>query len=213
MRERNLLFFIFVGLLLSGCITGTHSYIQPAAPKIENSLVINNSQDEVFAGFLAKGKKGVFVIDSTDQSAGLIRLSYNGDPEQFVDCGIVQMTAKDIHGERSYVFPSARKEMTFESTDKGNLYNIRRKMDLETKVNVVFKELSATSTQVSVDCKYILTKNSEIRLVGGSVLESAPINVIDSVSFHTGGRGTFTNSTGTCNPTYALERQVLSFAQ
>ena len=212
MRVKYLL-LLLVTLEMSGCISGTHSYSPPLATHVANSVVVKRSQDDVWTGLLARLDQKIFVIDQIDKDSGLIHLSYSGDPEKFVDCGIVKMTVKDSAGERSYQFPSARQNTAFESTDKGNLYNIRRSMNLDSKIDVQFKKASGTSTEVSVNCKYLITKNSEITLVGGSILESRPINVIDSVTFYTGGGNTFTNSTGTCNPTYALERLILSYTE
>jgi len=213
MNRKVLMLLLIVGLTLSGCITGTHNYSPPVPGKAENSIVVNKTKDEVWNGLVSKLEKDVFTSNEISKDSGKIRLSYSGDPEGYVDCGYVKMQVKDIHGKRFYNFPASRQNMTFEVADKGNLYTVKRNLDLEANIEVEVKAISARMTEVSVDCRYLLTKNSEITLSGGSVLSPKPLNVIDSVSFHTGETGSYTKSTGSCNPTYLLERRILKYAQ
>jgi hypothetical protein len=213
MKGRDHLFFFIIGLSLCGCVSGSHLYTPPLPGKVENSILVNKTVDEVWAGLMAKLEQDSFAIETIDKAAGRLSLSYNGDPEAFVDCGIVKMTVNDFRGERSYQFPSARQNVTFESTDKGNLYLVKRNMNLAGAIEVLIEGKSPHSTQVSVTCSYLVTKNSEVTLAGGSLRDEGPINGIDSLSFTTGGSGSFSNSIGACNPTHALERRILSLAQ
>ncbi|WP_157199347.1 hypothetical protein [Methylomonas koyamae] len=151
-----------------------------------------------------------FVINNLDKSSGLINISYSGDPEQYVDCGTISSYVKNARGERTYNFPASSSLQTYEMLDGINLFSIQRKMSLEGRINVIFQELTPDKTQVTVNTKYILTKQGTAIHAG----DGARGDFSDTISFGTGNGASFpinnqAQSTE-CIPTGNLEKSILS---
>lgn len=184
---------------------GKTTYILPTQPyKTQNSVTINKPIADVWKQIVPALGSSFFVINNLDKESGFINISYSGDPEKYVDCGIIDSYVKNARGERTYRFPASSAYKEYESFENGqNLLFIRRKMNLEGRINIIVQELSETSTIVTVNIKYILTKDISLSNPMGQ-----SNHMSDSISFNTNGSASFPQQT-TCFGTGALEKEVL----
>jgi len=192
-------------LLFAGC-AGKIEYIKPAQTyKTNNLLTINKPMSEVWKSTIPSLGGSFFVINNLDKESGFINVSYSGNPEKYIDCGVIDSYVKNARGERRYRFPAASAYKEYESLHNGqNLFFHKRKMNLEGRINLIFQELSQSSTLVTVNTKYVVTKDITISNPQG---QSRQLN--DSVSFNTNGSAMFSQGETTCHATGALEREVL----
>jgi hypothetical protein len=91
-----------------------------------------------------------------------------------------------------------------------DLFFVTRKMLLEGRVNLIFEDLGGSQTRVTANTRYSVTKQTEARHVQGTSQ-----NLSDTISFNSGGVGTFPtpnpNLPATeCIPTGKLEQDILS---
>lgn len=194
-----------LSLFIVGC-AGKFSYIQPSQSyKIKNSVTINKSRSQVWKNIIPSLGSSFFVINNIDPVSGFINISYSGNPEKYIDCGVVDSYVSNLRGERKYNFPAASAYQEYETLEKGQyLIFYKRKMNLEGRINIIVQEVSTDSTLVTVNIKYIVTKDIVASSPQG---QSARLN--DSISFNTNGSSTFPQKTS-CYATGALEREVLS---
>jgi hypothetical protein len=144
------------------------------------------------------------VIDALDKDAGVIILSYTGDPEGYVDCGHLTSYVKNLHGERTYQFPAATASTEYEFMQWNGLRVITREMSLEGRINVAVTEIAAGQTQVSARVRYSVARNLTIRDTRGNREVASHI-----IHFTSGQEGVFPG-TGICRATGLLEAEVLS---
>ncbi len=200
-------FIVLLGLL-TGC-AGKLDYVRPtSSASTGNIKIINHPRNAVWDTAVPQLGKQFFVINNLDKSSGLINISYSGDPQEYVDCGQISSYVKNFRGERTYQFPGSKADENYEVMENGNLFGIQRKMNLEGRVNVIFEEIDQNSTRVTVNVRYILTKQAFVQNAGGGSQ-----NYSDTISFNSGGRASFpqADSNGTeCIPTGKLEQDILS---
>ena len=193
-----------LSVVVCGC-AGKIMYIHPTQTyKTTNSVTVNKPRAEVWKQIVPALGSSFFVINNLDKESGFINISYSGDPEKYVDCGIIDSYVKNARGERTYHFPASSAYKEYESFENGQyLLFYKRKMDLEGRINIIVQELSANSTLVTVNTKYVLTKDIFVSNPQG---QSQHMN--DSISFNTNGSASFRQVT-TCCATGTLEQEVL----
>jgi hypothetical protein len=197
--------------LVAGC-SGKVDYVRPSAPPVtSNSKTIEKPRDAVWNASIPELGKQFFVINNLDKSSGLINMSYNGDPENYIDCGRITSYVKNARGERTYDFPGARAQQTYEVMNSSGLFFVERKMSLEGRVNLVFEDISANATKVTANTRYVVTR----QLTGRNTANNIPQSRTDTISFNSGGRDFFPANTdgraSECVSTGQLEREILSF--
>ena len=197
-------------IALTGC-AGKHDYINPTSEaKLNNSIVIDRSKDEVWKELIPELGKHFFVINNLDKASGLINISYSGDPEAYIDCGRVVSYVQNLKGERTYDFPAARAQQTYEVMDGRGLWLISRNMTLEGRMNLVFEEMTPNQTRVTANTRYIVTRNMSQQL-GGTTLPSIKT---DTISINSGQSAGFANPDGSvrpiCLPNGKFEADVLA---
>jgi hypothetical protein len=94
---------------ITGC-AGKLDYIRPnnLVAKPVNFKIIDKPRDIVWNATVPELGKQFFVINNLDKSSGLINISYNGDPEKYVDCGRTTSFFKNAIEERTYDFPGSK---------------------------------------------------------------------------------------------------------
>jgi hypothetical protein len=198
-------------LLLVGC-AGKQDYIRPTAPTAtSNSKVIEKSRDTVWNGAVPALEKQFFVINNMDKASGLINISYTGDPKRYIDCGQVSAYVKNAREERTYDFPGAAASKTYELTLPQGLFRIDRKMVLEARMNLVFEELTPSSTRVTATTRYVVTRTMRVTDVNNrsnTLTDTISFSSRAGASFpaHKDGRAT------QCVPTGLFEAEVLSLS-
>jgi hypothetical protein len=202
---------LFVTLLLSGC-AGKLDIVRPTTQPnaAHNFRVIDMPREAVWNASVPELGKQFFVINNLDKSSGLINVSYNGDPEKYIDCGRVTSYVKNARGERTYDFPGARAQQQYEVMDSNKLFYINRRLVLEGRVNLIFEEVSPNQTKVTANTRYVVQRQVTITAAANNVSQSGS----DSISFNSGSSGSFPpNRNGQvleCVPTGALEREILA---
>lgn len=195
---------------MTGC-AGKLNCVRPAAqPGAANNYKIIDKPREIVwnAGVPELGKQ-FFVINNLDKSSGLINVSYNGDPEKYIDCGRVTSYVKNARGARTYDFPGASAQQRYEVMHNGQLFGLNRRLSLKGRVNLIFEELSPTKTKVTANTRYVVQRQLTITAVANNIPQSSA----DSISFNSGSSGAFApNNSGQgteCVATGALEREIL----
>jgi hypothetical protein len=178
-----------------------------------NSVVINKPFEQVWSQSIPKIGKSFFVINNIDKSSGILNLSYNGDPEEYIDCGNIHSYVKNLRGERTYDFPAAQADARYEIWDRKagqNLWAVHRQMSLEGRMNVIFEKVTDSTTKVTVNTRYIVKKTVAISDVGSN----ATATTDDTKAFNTGGEASFPSQQGTkCRANGKFERQILDLIE
>jgi len=205
------IFSIPLIFLLAAC-AGKVEYTPPSmAPSIDNTMEVQSSKDKVWKTLVTNLGKEFFVINNLDKDSGLINVSYSGDPQLYIDCGSIYSYVKNMRGERSHYVDGAQKVADYEVMD-GNLYFIHREMSLEGRINIIVVPTTKTTTQVSVNTRYLVTKKTSARLPDRYVGSHS-----DTISFNSGQSATFPGSgkttPTTCIPTGKLERDILNLVK
>lgn len=196
-------------LLLVAACAGKQDYVRPNAPAApSNSKVVEKPREEVWNGSVPALGKQFFVINNMDRASGFINISYAGDPERYIDCGEITSYVKNARGERTYKFPGAKADHTYEVMTQ-NLFRIERKMTLEGRMNLVFEEITPTSTRVTATTRYVVTRTARVTDVNNKSDTRA-----DTISFNSGSGASFpAHSDGRsteCVSTGRFESEVLS---
>lgn len=197
--------------LLVGC-AGKIEYMRPMASPGPSPAQkeVDRSKDDVWARLVPELGKRFFVINNLDKSSGLINVSYNGDPERYLDCGVVSSYVKNAAGERSYNFSGAAAETRYEEmSPQSGLVRWHRSMNLEGRMNVIVEEYSKNRTRVTVNTRYVVQRTNRAWNASGQPFGANT----DTISFNTGGRSSFPpgrSGTGTeCVATGSLEDEIL----
>lgn len=200
-------------LFLASCASTQMSMQPPAANSANNRVkMIPRPRDNVWNDAVAKLGQRFFVINNLDKSSGLINVSYAGDPEKYVDCGKVTVTTKGPGGG-SQTFNGSVAQVTYAMAMPIPPYGfpanvpVRRQMELEGRVNLIFESPTPESTRVTAATKYILTRKfsaaGAVRIPDGT----------DTTSFNSNEVGNFPASPDgrilSCTSTGALEQSIL----
>lgn len=106
-------------MLMAGC-AGKVAYIQPTETyKAKNSVTLNKPKAEVWKQMMPAIGSSFFVINNLDKESGFINISYSGNPEKYVDCGIIDSYVKNARGERTYRFPASSADKEYETMNNG----------------------------------------------------------------------------------------------
>lgn len=155
----------------SGCATGRLEYVPPPTiQRVETSKIIDKPRDAVWNAAVASLGKHFYVINNMDKASGFINLSYTGDPEAYVDCGLISSHVSNLAGPRTYDFPASKGDQAYETMGGGTLFRVHRTMSLEGRINLIFEDLGSDKTRVTISTRYILTRTVVQQAVGGGGL-------------------------------------------
>lgn len=203
------LMILGLGVFLGGC-AGQVAYIPPTNQLPgTNEKIVNKSFDEVWKTTIPALGKNFFVINNLDKDSGLVNVSYSGDPEKYVDCGVIDSKVSNMRGKREYRFPAAKADQAYEIMSQGQLYYLQRKMNLEGRVNLVVQSVEKNKTQVTANIKYVVTRQLRVAAAAGGF----PQTFSDTISFGANSGAHFSageQSAGTyCVANGHLEREIL----
>lgn len=202
--------------LVSACLVaacaGKVDYVRPSASASpgQNTKVIERSRDEVWASGVPALSKQFFVINNLDRASGLINLSYSGDPEKYIDCGQITSYVKNAQGERTYSFAGAKAQQNYEVMNPNvGLFFLDRRMNLEGRINLIFEQVGPTTTRVTANTRYVVTRTQTVRAAGGGM----PQTSTETISFNSGSRAAFPSGNdgrfSECAARGVLELEVL----
>lgn len=146
---------------VAGC-SGQLQYSPPAAAApAPLAKVVPAARADVWQRAVAELGRNYFTINVSDAEGGLLNLSFTGNPEEYLDCGSIVASVKNLAGARAYDFPASRRSQTYEIMRSGNLHTVHRSLTLEGRVNLVFERLAARSTRVSANAEFTLVRRME----------------------------------------------------
>lgn len=205
---KKIIILFILSALLSSC-AGKIEYTRPSGkPVLNNSRVFNMETDELWRKLVPELGKQFFVINNLDKSSGIINISYGGDPQKYIDCGYINSYVKNARGERNYYFPASKAFQEYELMQNG-LYLVSRKMNLEGRINIIVETISSNKSRVTVNTKYIVTKNISVSDNNRRILNTAT----DTISFNSGQESSFPSAQTqptTCQANGELENEILS---
>lgn len=202
-------------LLLTGCISGSHNYTPPQSSSqsvTTNTKEVKKTKAEVWTVLVAGLSSDFFVINTIDKESGLISLSYSGDPEQYVEGGLVTYQVSNLRGKRVYQFPASRAFVQYEFTRNNELWFAERSLNLNGRINVIVNEFSPGQTRVTVNVRYILTQNLLFSTVLNKMTGKIPLRNSETIQFDTGGSGRNRAET-LYQPSGLLELKVLDLIE
>lgn len=206
------LLLVAIPLSVAAC-AGKVDYVRPTtqvAPA-SNIKIIEKPREAVWNASVPELGKQFFVINNLDKSSGLMNISYTGDPERYIDCGRITSYVKNARGERTYDFPGAKAQQSYEIMNPSTgLFLIDRRLNLEGRVNLIFEETSPTTTRVTVNTRYVVTRTQVVQRAANNI----PQTKTDTISFNSGSGASFPMTTqgqaAECVSTGVLEREILS---
>ena len=205
---------LLVLIFFAGC-GNEFKYTKPSTDyDIKNSIILNKSKDEVWAELVPALSQTFFVINNIDKESGLINVSYSGDPAEYIDCGIIYSMVKNLAGERKYCFHAASGYKEYEVWFSGPR-PVKRKMQLEGRININVQEVTPEQTKVSVYTKYIVNREFSMLVVyyTGYNKFSRWDTQSDSVSFTTGEIGKFSNGETECRCNGKIEQTIIDLLE
>jgi hypothetical protein len=157
MKSKILLLIVICTILMS-CTSSSYNYTPPSPmPQIENNVVVKAPKDIVWKNIIKGIAERFFVINNIDKASGLVNISYSGDPEKYVDGGVLNYEFSNLRGERKYSFPATQKFAQYELNYDGSLCVMTRRMELEGRMNILISEIDSSTSSVSVNTRYVLT--------------------------------------------------------
>ena len=215
--------FIFLLLFFfSGC-AGHYTYTPPESPPPGDfSIVLNQPKAVIWAKMIPRLGKEFFTINNLDKTSGLVNITYQGDPEKYVDCGSTESLVKNVRGQRTYNFPVSRGDQEFEALMGRQLFIVSRKMVLESKMNLIFEEMGKGKTKITANANYVLTNTQNNRQISAfldtnekGTFDVEPDEAIETINFKSNGSASFksTIANGKCFATGQFERDVLALVK
>jgi len=111
-------------------------YVGPTPAPINQSSTVAGSQSEVWDAVLANLQSRGLTIEHADPSTGEIVARYAGDPEPYVDCGMIAHKVAGGTGNVFEEFPAARRRVAYNQRSDTNAFPILREMHLDGRMVV-----------------------------------------------------------------------------
>ncbi len=193
--------------LLVGCVTGGLHYEPPTQRAVTpNFKIVSKSRDQVWAAAIPALGKQFYMINTVDRSSGLVNLSFTAKPTGYIDCGSIEVTIGTGPEASRKTIDASSAEERYSAPAGGRMHDVWRRMSLEGRVNLIFEEVGSTSTKITANVRYIVTRTVTV----GSVLNT----MTHTVSFNSGGGDSFPptsqNQVVTCVPTGKIEAGLLA---
>lgn len=205
---KKTLTIVATAILLAGC-AGKVTYTPPEnSSYANNEKIINQPFEQVWATAIPALSKDFFVINNLDKDSGLVNISYSGDPQRYLDCGILETEVSNIHGTRNYRFPGSSAHQNYEVMHEGNLFYLERKMGLDGRVNLIFEAIEKNKTKATANIRFVVTKDVRITNAAGGF----PQTFSDVISFGANSGATFPGQGDTatrCISNGKLEQEIL----
>jgi hypothetical protein len=167
-------------------------------------LTVSKSTEDVWRQVLRSPFYDRFRIDGIDREAGVVTVTYGGDPERYVDCGYITSYVQNVRGERTYRFAAATASTDYELMTGTEILSIARQMEMHAQIAVTVTSVGETETQLSATAQYALSRTM---LVLDTQRRSRTISHI--IRFNSDQEGAFPGAVA-CRPTGMLEMDVLS---
>lgn len=208
MFVRSIIFSVIV-LGCVGCVGHNVEYQSPNVHKVQNSIILRQGFDKTWTQLVSGLGKNFFVINNMDKESGFINVSFSGDPELYVDGGVLEFEVSNLAGKRNYKFPATRKYVRYETVGSNGFGDILiscvRTLEMDGRINIILSKVKDDKTQVTVNTRYVLKQNTEMSQVGGGRLPTDNQTIV----FNTGEKGYNAGGT-TFLSNGKLEKKILS---
>ena len=134
-------FIIVIVVFIIGCVANPTYIRPPMNSKItNNSIEIKKDYDAVWTSLIEYSSKSFFSIKNIEKESGLLTLNFgSGEPEKFVNCGIIN--SPGIRYKGSYIGAIERTGY----------------VDLNGVMNIFVKPITNNSTSITVNTRYIVS--------------------------------------------------------
>ena len=193
------------------CASTNVNYSPPRDAKETTTATLKDPFEAAWTKSVRALGGSFFVMNNIVKDSKIINLSYSGDPEKYVDCGLISVNVSESTGTSTYQFPGARKSVQFKFAKGFRSSVVNRQMSLEGRINILFEELNKNETGVKVVVRYVVTRTGTETVTDHLNNRSAtlPLSPL-SFNFNTGGSDSATGeSTSTCRPTGEMEKTLL----
>jgi hypothetical protein len=190
--------------LQSGRAPGV-GYTAPANPPAKPvTFNLNGSVEDVVAQLVNALDGPRFGITHVNRRRGLVTAVYRADPEDFVDCGVLDL--RPTNGEPSQVAAAVRRVQYQVPIRSGYYANVNRGMRLDGRMLIEVKRLNVGQSRVTISGDYIVTRS--LRLSGKQGDPAATRREL--VDFGSGEVGTDSEGKLACQSNGELESYVLA---
>jgi hypothetical protein len=196
-------------ILLAGCAQGV-SYVPPIAKYTQpkNIVVVNMSKNKLWRKIITKISQNFYVVNSMDKESGFINISYSGNPEPYVDCGMLTAEFSSAVEQSSQTFPGAVQKVDYTLLKRPRMYNAHREMRMDGRVSIILQEDSKTATMASINTRYTLKRTMTLTSVDYRAHARTQTAYTE---FNMGQSGTLPGSPDylQCVPTGEFERKII----
>ncbi|MGI9435925.1 MAG: DUF4384 domain-containing protein [Geminicoccaceae bacterium] len=203
-------FFVLAGcagdqLGLSGGQTPKVGYTAPDNPPAKPvSFNLNGSVEEVVAQLVNALDGPRFGITHVNRRKGLITAVYRADPEEFVDCGILDL--RPATGQPSQV-PAAIRRVQYNVPIRSGYYaDVNRNMRLDGRMLIQVARANVAQSRVTIAGDYVVTRSLRLSGKPGDPVSTRR----ELVDFGSGETGKDTAGKLTCQSNGELESYVLA---
>lgn len=198
---------ILLTLLCVAC-AGTTDYRPPSISNVSNTKTVAKSKDQVWDELIPALAQRFFVINNLDKDSGLVNISYSGNPVTYIDCGWVTSEVTNLQGKRTYSFPGASAYEEYEIMNENGLWFFTRTMSLEGRMNIIVQQKDESTSMITANTKYVVTKSGTVRNV-----RVAQPYIAHTINFNTNEFGQFPGVATMCRPNGEFERDVLRLVE
>jgi hypothetical protein len=185
----------------------TPSSAPPVVKENANSVVSNQPFEQVWSHFILSISKNFFEIDTVDKNSGFLSISFQADPERYVDCGTIHSESPSALwkgvltpgpqakaallevSEQTIDFPVAKAHQDWRVTAPSMMVQYySQTVTLNGKLHIVFERLSETSTKVTVNIRYVLNRSVTAQYPPPY---PHPTSAQETIAFDSGGQAAF----------------------
>jgi hypothetical protein len=181
-------------LVLPGCYTLqlSSSYTPPTLSLHEvRPVEVDKPLDSAWTQLIRGLATNAFDIVTMDRQTGLVSVAYTGDPEEYVDGGVLNNAVTVGPSVRhTYSYPATIADTSWTATFLGGVWRVERQVYLDGRVNIILQEAGDHRSRMTVNARYTLTINDFYQSPG-----TEPSTSQEVISFATGQTGKSRNGT------------------
>lgn len=210
---RHIALFALMAGLLGGC-AGRLTYTGPTVPAAQTgSLLLPYGLPASWDHSLQALKGHGYTIEQANPATASITLAVAGLPQRYVDCGTIDSMAATLRDKivRTYEFPAATEQQRYEQLMLGNIYDVDRRMALDSTAHVQLEAIDKNTTRADVQVQYQLTRH--VRISNATQRDYPQYS--DTITFSSGAAGRFPgfDRATQCVATGQLENEILNALQ
>lgn len=154
--------------LMGGCAanpaTEAYQHTPAVAQKVDNMIVINKSFEQAWNDMIKRMTVTQYRINNIEKASRIINLEFQADTpadvEKYIDCGASTrvITYKDKPRKFEYKITDSKPYEAVEHNKYYYWYNVSPHTNMRGTVNVYMSPLGGNQTEVSVNARYVLTR-------------------------------------------------------